>query len=408
MATKQPSRTARGFTLVELLTSVAVTVIVLAAVATTFLGVQRTYQIQAQVKTAIEGTRASSTYLTRELKLAGYGLDPQHAFDFDTAGLPGTTKSNFPEPSPPPGMPPFVTDDLAFRYRDPAYLRRGSLDPGGTTLTLQGASFGVPLPAGQRLLIACKGAQSYLVAATVGAVAATATSATISRGFAPFTGALGTDHACLKNVTGTDAAFVMLVRERRIRIVSLGGRPFLVVFHNLRAPDTAVNQDFDPIAADVEGFQVAYVMNRPIPGGAWTAQPWVDASSTPPNWVLGDRGSVASERIPNPAAIPPTYEFGYDVQERYNAHPANIRAVRVSVVARSTRPLAGTNDRARINGVRPMAVEDFTPGSTAPDGLYRTLISTTVRVPNMVSRAFFTPVIRENLGADPALNTWGS
>lgn len=391
-------RAARGFTLLELLTSAVVTVIVLAAIATTFLGVQRTYQIQAQVKAAIEGTRASSTFLSRELKLAGYGLEPQHAFDFVAAGLPGATKSNSPGPG-------FVTDDLAFRYRDPAYLRRGALDPAGTTLTLAaGTSFGIALRSGQALLIACRGAQQYLVAATTGPAAATANSVSIGPRGSPFLGPLATAHPCLKGVTGVDAAYVMLLRERRIRIVDLSGRPFLVVFHNLGVPDPTVNLDFDPIAADVESFQLAYVMNRPIPGGAWVATVEVDTNSTPPNWVLGDAGSAAGEVIPNPAALGPTYEMGYDSPERYTAHPANIRAVRATVVARSLRRLSGTE----IRGVLPMDVEDFTPVAPVADGLYRTALSTTVRVPNLSSRSFFTPAIAETAGDDPALNVGGS
>ncbi|HEY8205870.1 MAG TPA: prepilin-type N-terminal cleavage/methylation domain-containing protein [Myxococcaceae bacterium] len=397
---------ARGFTLIELLTSVVVLVLVLATVAATFTGVQRTYQLQAQVKSAVEGARASSTYLNHLVNLAGYGIDPVYAFDFQTLGLPGLTKDNAP------GV--FPTDDLAFRYRDPAYMRRGAMNAAGNTLTLDGgAQFGIPLKDKTPLIIACKGAREAFVGYTNGAVLATATSANVQTSATPPFNAppLSVATPCMKGVSGLNAAYVMLLHEVRIRVVGLGNpaRPYLVVFHNLAAPDPLVNTDFDPIAADVENFQIAYMMNRPIPNGLFTAQAPVDqASAGPqnPNWVLGDSGSDPAEVVPNAATAPvPTYDVGYDAQARYNNHPANIRAVRLTAVLRSTRPI--TNVREAI-GIRRFDVENWLAPVPSPvDYFYRTTSVTTVRVPNMASRSAFNPFIKELVGDDPELNIGG-
>jgi type IV pilus assembly protein PilW len=397
-----------GFTLVELMTSVVIMVLVLGAVAATFSAVQRTYQLQAQVKSSVEGARTTDAFLSRVVRMAGYGIDPVYAFDFQTGGLPPGGKDNSLGAG-------FVTDDLAFRYRDPAWLRRGSLNPGGTALTLDGAAtFGVAIRLGQKLVITCKGArQAFIAVATAAAAAGTNTVGVSASGTPPFNaGPLSVASPCMKSVTGPNAAYVMLLHEERIRIVALGApnpRTYLVEFHNLNAPDPLVNTDFDPIAADVENFQVAYRMNRPIPNGLFTATPPVDQTSTGPqnpNWVLGDSGSSATEVIPDPTVVPaPSYDMGYDIAARYTKHPANIRAVRLTAVMRSTRPLAGR----QATGVRQFDVENWLAPSPAPiDGYYRTPSITTVRVPNMASRSAFNPLNQELPTDDPNLNLGGS
>ena len=371
---------ARGFTLVEMMISTVVMVIAGAAISTAFIFSQGAMQAEAQIKSAIEGARLSTGYLERTLRLAGYGLDPQHAFDFDTADLAGfgTTKDDYT-----PAGAQFTTDDLAFRYRNPSWLRQGFLATASANTTLNlaaGTTFGVPLKEGQPIIVACRGGVDYAVFRTTAAAAADAASVALSEYGAPFQ---SNTSNCFVEGSGNPETYVMLMHEVRVRVVDLGGRPFLVVFNNLDAP-TADNQDFDPIAADVENFQVSYLMNRPRPGVAMTE---VDDGGNK-NWILGD---AEGEDPPSPAAIAPTFLTNNDDAIRYNAHPANIRAVRVNVVARSRR--GGDNGVAFRDA--PFAVENFTPASAVADGFYRTLHTTTVRTGNLASRSFFTPAIRK-------------
>ena len=63
---------AGGFTLVELLVTLGLGMLVLAAVSTTFMGQMRFYSAQAQVNEMEQNARGALDLITRELKMAGY------------------------------------------------------------------------------------------------------------------------------------------------------------------------------------------------------------------------------------------------------------------------------------------------------------------------------------------------
>ena len=61
-----------GFTLVELLVSLAVSLLVLTSVSSAFISQRKTYDAQEQMTELIQGTRAVMEIITREVKLAGF------------------------------------------------------------------------------------------------------------------------------------------------------------------------------------------------------------------------------------------------------------------------------------------------------------------------------------------------
>ena len=368
----------RGVTLLELLVGTVITTIILAAVGMAVVAVQRSYVVETQVKGAVESGRGGMSYLERSVRLAGYGVDPRFAFDFTPTNVPGGTKDNFGLTLPTGEK--VVPDDLAFRYRAPAFLRKGSIV--GTQLSLESAC-GVKLRAGQPLIVSCKGGQEYVVARLSAAVNdATSISAPVVSYGSPFP-AIGAQE-CLGR-GGTDAPFVMLLQEVRVRLLVQDGRSFLVAFRDFNA--VAGNTNFVTLAQDVESFQVAYVMNRPRPDTLVTPAPTaVDAASTPANWILGDVGSNPANTMPNPATQAPLYTTPYDDALRYNNHPANIRSVRLSFALRSI-----DREATGRQVFRPIVLENAPTYSTVPDGYFRTSITTAVRVPNMLSRSFFNP-----------------
>ncbi|HYO74807.1 MAG TPA: hypothetical protein VEU33_52925 [Archangium sp.] len=398
-----PSRNAqtlarRGVTLLELMVGTVTTTIILAAVAVSFAGIQGSYQTESRIKVSVEGVRTATQFIEQRLRLAGYGIDPRFAFDFSPAGLPGETKSNhtlvFAN-----GLPKSVTDDLAFRYRDAAYLRRGSFLGAGGLQLAPGSSFGVDLAQGQRLLVSCNNGKKQLVlrvnAGGVPRNAGASANFTVDARLSSTT----QDDTCLSKVGELDAPYIMLLHEVRLRIVDLGGRPFLMAFQGLDGlnMDTAV-----PLAADVESFQVAYIMNRPPLEGPNAAVAPVDVASDEPNWILGDVNSADTNRHPPPretVSPEPRYSDPYDAAVRYSNHPANIRAVRLAISMRSTTP--------ELNGRRGFGREDLEDSGelAPPDGYYRTNMTTTVRVPNLLSRSGFNPPV----GAlhPTGSNVWG-
>lgn len=374
-------RSQRGVTLLELLVGSVITTIILAAVGSAVVAVQRSYVVETNVKSAVESGRSGMAFLERSVRLAGYGIDPRFAFDFGTASLPGGLKDNY-ELTLPSGQK-VLTDDLAFRYRDPAFMRRGSIVAG--QLSLQSA-FGVALRAGQPVIVSCRGGQDYVVVRLSAAVTNTAvTSVAVASYGAPFPAVASQE--CLTR-GGAEAPYVMLMQEMRVRLRNLGGRSFLVAYRDFNPVDP--NTNFVTLAQDVESFQVAYVMNRPRPDTKVTPAPAaVDAASTPANWILGDAGSTAANVIPNTGAAEPRYETPYDDALRYNSHPANIRSVRLSFALRSMdREATGRQVFA------PIRLENAPAVSTTPDGYYRTSLTSAVRVPNMLSRSFFNPPLR--------------
>lgn len=377
-----------GFTLIELIVGLAVGAIVLAAIAASIVAMNGVFQANGTTKTTVESGRASLSYLERTLPKAGYGIPPQFAFDFGLiAGV--TAKDNQLGPAS-----AFVTDDLAYRYRDPTYMRFGSIDSGLGTITLEGGdTFGINMKAGQTLMVSCIGsAQKFVMVRTVGTVAPGDPSTSVAVYGAPFPTA---NDGCLQG-TGASAAFVMLVHEMRVRVVPLppNNRPFLIVSHNM-----VDLSDFDVLAADVENFQVAYMMNQPSPLLS-PAPPVVDTGPAP-NWVLGDDPAVTPE-LPNPGATLAAYSDSYSVPARFNAHPANIRGVRISVTLKSKSPMPNQ----QIGSFPKETVGNFTVAG-APDAFYRLTLTSQAMTPNMASRGLITPSYADALDPNDRRNKWG-
>ena len=66
------SRVDRGFTLIELMVSIAIGMVVLASVATTFTSQTRAYSAQEQINQMEQNLRGALDIMTREIKMAGY------------------------------------------------------------------------------------------------------------------------------------------------------------------------------------------------------------------------------------------------------------------------------------------------------------------------------------------------
>jgi type IV pilus assembly protein PilW len=65
-------RTIEGFTLVELMVSMSIGMVILAAVTTTFMSQTRIYNAQEQINEMQQNARGALDIITREVKMAGY------------------------------------------------------------------------------------------------------------------------------------------------------------------------------------------------------------------------------------------------------------------------------------------------------------------------------------------------
>lgn len=396
-----PSRRRSGFTLAELLVGLAVTSIVMTAVVAIFIGVQRSYQAEIEVKTLTENGRGALLFIERVLPMAGYGLDPRAAFDVtgtaarDNENIQGLTYSPA-QPAIPGAANMVVSDDLAFRFRDPAFLRAGRINTGNTLITIDTA-IGMVVPVGKMLMVGCRGGSDYTMVRVTTATTPTAlTIAVNTTGIAPF---VASTAPCLQG-TGANSPWVFMVQEHRLRIVNLGGRPWLVSFRNLNDSTLTVNQDnFDPIAPDVEGFQIAFGMNRARPS-LTCCQAAPDGTGNS-NFIIGDLSPETF--FAQPAGVLgslPDYRTGYDKPERYSAHPANIRSVHVALVLRSSRPLPDGKRDLQSGTIFNYA------GPAGRDGYRRSLFHTGINTPNLNSRSGFMPALRSSSDLRD-LNSWG-
>jgi type IV pilus assembly protein PilW len=392
----------RGFTLAELLVGLAVTSIVMTAVVAIFVGVQRSYQAETEVKLITENGRGAMLFLERVVPLAGYGIDPRVAFDVtnqasrDNQDVTAITTWSPAQPTIPTNGGAVISDELAFRFRDPAFLKAGRLNSGNTTVTVD-EPLGVALPVGKLLMVGCRGGVDYAMVRVTTAVASTATSVSVANAAAPF---VASSANCL-TATGAASPWVFIVQEHRLRIVNLGGRPWLVSFRNLEDGVLTLNaNNFDPIAPDVEGFQVAFGMNRARPSlTCCTAAPDTGGNT---NFIVGD--AIGETFFGPPAGVLsslPDYRTGYDKPERFLARPANIRSVHIALVMRSTR-----NNPSGRTQLRTDDLFNYDAPTPVRDGYNRSLFHSAIMTPNLVSRSGFGPSLRAS-SAGTDLNSWG-
>jgi type IV pilus assembly protein PilW len=432
----------RGFTLVELLVGAAVGAVVLAGISMTFISQARQYQVHASRRGVQANARQALAFMGRHLRTAGYGVNPDRAIiSWDSYDAATNQQA--------PGFP----DAFAVHFRDQLF-RRQAAAVASNQITLPAATPLGPeqeLRRGQILLVICDRAPNVPdisvdenpphVFVTVGAyvgpgsnvipldqnpVAANEDRPTRRPGrMFHEQNAPGFIHPCFNRVP----PHVLLVHRAAFYVAMftnpLNGerRPYLMMHQGLDMP-SASNPEGDgvidendavPVAEGIEQLQVAYILDTNIR----------DPDQTP--LILGVNGPMGLDHFGETwEQIDPTLPSGWFfnvgfgavdplvmADRRLSDHPANIRQVRMTVVARSsvrdpqyagddllTRP-NGTpypNGEPLANGTVPWQhlenlalppAADFTP---VGGGFYRMLLRESITPKNLLLNRQFAPI----------------
>lgn len=398
-----------GFTLIELMITVAIVAVVVAGIFAVVSAQQQAYADGQRLRVAQSSGRSALLYLEQRVPLAGLGTSPSLAFDFGRyvsgpcpAGL--TCPRDAIDGS----------DELVFVARNPRYWvsTDPAVEPRGNAWNVVSVSSGaVTVKAragdgfrvGQVLAAVCPGGAEYAyftVGARVPTLAAPDPALRVTLADVvpedPFRRQDLAQTSCFSSGT----ARLFLVDRYRFHVrpepgTSGAADPYLVLDTGTDTNDDGVvNQDDELlVASGIESFQVAYDLANGATVGATPGTKIELASGYPGGTTANQLTTLA---FPGPAPEPgqsvyaPTSWYAFlmgppPAAERRTNHQANIRFVRIAVVARSPDPeprIAGTGLLLGLNQTSRPAWA----GAVANDGFQRVRFESRIALPNMVVR----------------------
>jgi type IV pilus assembly protein PilW len=416
----------RGFTLIELLVGAAVGAVVLLGISMTFISQAQQYQSHASRRAIQANARQALAFMERKVRSAGYGVNPDRAIiAYDSYDVvTDTAVAGYP-------------DAVAVHSRDPLFRRTVSQVDTTQIVLTAGNGLTVPMRRGQILLLVCPLAVKYAFVTVDGYLPAGTLNIPLSQvvpAAAPNSpigapGRLFREHATLGDpcfdsatVVKVDrAAFYVAMFDADGDPATDGRTPYLMMHQGLDMPTDALvdgdgvidANDAVPVAEGIEQLQVAYILNvnatrqqplivgvneAPMLGPEHYGEVWesIDPDKNSHNLAWGIPWYFDTGRVP-----PATHAFYAE------DHPANIRQVRLSVVARSTvsdQQITGDDLLTAAEGI---ALPDGTipwrqfenlgtPGS--PDfspkggGYYRVILRESITPKNLSMNAQFPPL----------------
>ncbi len=423
-----PVRASRspGFTLLELMVSMIIVAVVLTAAIAASNAQQRVFFEGQRQRVAQGNARAALLYLEQKVPLAGWGLDPSLALDFQFyAPTAGTTC--------PTGMTCPLTrdrvgdaDELVFYARNPAYWVPSEGQTGGykgrawkftgladATHANLDARAGDFFAKGQILQVICPAELkfAYMTVATNLAVTA---DANVSVELLP---KVASNPFRRQDVAGslTDCRTFQIDRYRfHVRPAGFGGAtsPYLVLDRGIDVtgnadgtPDGVVDDKDEVIVAEgVEAFQVAYVLASPSLGSVGTtAGTAIAFGTTNADQTQATAGALLKTNFGAVATgdtkavyLPSSFlTYRYSDPIRMTAHQANVRAIRIAMVVRSPEPNPSAPANITVDGTFTLLNQSGAPTwvTAAPklaagtDGYQRVRVESTVSLQDMTVRS---------------------
>jgi type IV pilus assembly protein PilW len=335
----------------------AIVIMAIGSASLAFLAQNKALQALDMTRGANAAARDAMLPIENSLRDLGWGIDPRFAIDlnYNCAAVPCRDRTNAP-------------DELVFVARNPYY--RWEDDGEGTCVTAGGCFSGFSLPVnsvdlaasprtvtvtlpsgavlekGRVILVTCAAGRNPIMLRLP--LTYTGTGAAVELIPTDPSSAPYNDWANLRACHGQLGAGMFLVDRYRYYVdsTSYGGVPWLMLDSglDLDADGTLPPADLDdlvPIAKNVEDLQVAYVLQ---PTTVFVAP---DAPAGSGDWVLGNNSGTAEE--PDFSAAAPVDTTLASDSSRFTKHPANVRAIRVTMTIRSdridqTQPSSWTGD----------------------------------------------------------------
>ena len=380
------ARQSRGFTLIELMVSSSVTFITVLAVSAAFLGYTQSFYTQAGIRGGQASLRQTHLMVVRNLRMAGYGMEPALAFDFPKdwhrKSIDSVNRS----------------DELLFRMRNPAY-NAVATKATEAAITLNDKGTPEALRKGQILQVMCPGAIAWTYArlsedVDKGALVLPLAPprAESGKGVFPYLNEFSKS-SCF-NASGTSSAavvnvFKIDVYDYKVRLIDDDGvastpsRPYLFRRHGLGEKDETSAYG-EPVAEDIEAMRVTFVRENGAPF------------------------------VPDATATAPDYTTPAGDTLRQNNSPANIRAVVIGLVARSTTRDVGASsnsmnqipsfgrvpaDEGSAGAVEPALLKNPGTNLNVPSGFRRIVSEMSVQIRNMRSSQMPVPVYTLETGS---------
>jgi type IV pilus assembly protein PilW len=371
----------RGFTLIEVLLSVAILAFVISGISLVLIKQGQASSVQVAQRDLEESGRLALLELGSAVRQAGYGITPIAAFDFDrfactTPGTASTCPNGGRDRTDGP-------DELVVAWRDPSFTRtitaKSGAGPYSVTLN---TGLTLPLKAGRIVQLLCTGAEPSAYVAVNADAAAGATTLSLRN--------LGNADGYFPSAAPADGCFasasMFLVERARYYVANdTDGVPALYRDRGRGSQEL--------LYRGIEDVQLSYDIGQPpagsnfAPGGASPAAAPGCTNGGVATWSFGSCPGVAG--APSESATAPDWRNdGYDSANRYTGHPANIRNVNILVVARSTRQSADrTGDPVPALANR---------AARAQDTFRRALLSMSEQPENLLARAHFLPPVFTN------------
>ena len=352
-------RNERGFTLIEVLISMTISLIGVGAALAVLTAQSASFTKQSGLGSAIAESQLALDAIEGAVRLAGTGIDPQMAFDFDfyKCVLPGGALAMTDSANCAAATRDSITqpDDLVVAYRDPAYSTAAPADArvgcnSGNAGTFVGRVWGITAATnssvtlvlkpgdtiyrGQVLQMVCNDGSTYAYATVSQAKSSVAPAAvacsTVAltlytaglNAYDPFNQPAALATSCFSS-GGANSARAYAVRRNRFFIRRdlsnpVLPHPYLMLDQGLDLDNDGVLTDADllPIAVDVLDLQIAYateqpgIMALPTAPTGWVKATYVADSNT--NGVWGDDPGQAeqlTEPVFNGSGNTPTAQF---------------------------------------------------------------------------------------------------